>query len=42
VYSVGAVFGGGNVPRESMGKGRTTRADEAPDTVITGAVIIDY
>jgi urease subunit alpha len=30
------------VLRESMGQGRATRADGAPDTVITGAVIIDY
>jgi urease subunit alpha len=37
-----AVFGGGKVLRESMGQGRATRADGAPDTVITGAVIIDY
>ncbi|MDP7734873.1 urease subunit alpha [Mycobacterium paragordonae] len=37
-----AVFGGGKVLRESMGQGRTTRAQGAPDTVITGAVIIDY
>jgi len=37
-----AVFGGGKVLRESMGQARTTRADGAPDTVITGAVIIDY
>jgi urease subunit alpha len=37
-----AVFGGGKVLRESMGHGRATRADGAPDTVITGAVIIDY
>lgn len=37
-----AVFGGGKVLRESMGQGRTTRADGAPDTVITGAVIIDH
>ncbi len=37
-----AVFGGGKVLRESMGQGRVTRADGAPDTVITGAVIIDY
>lgn len=37
-----AVFGGGKVLRESMGMGRATRADGAPDTVITGAVIIDY
>ncbi len=37
-----AVFGGGKVLRESMGQGRATRADGAPDTVITGAVIIDH
>ncbi|MBP1822775.1 urease subunit alpha [Mycobacterium sp. OAE908] len=37
-----AVFGGGKVLRESMGQGRVTRADGAPDTVITGAVILDY
>jgi urease subunit alpha len=37
-----AVFGGGKVLRESMGQGRATRADGAPDTVITGVVVIDY
>ncbi|MFE9578017.1 urease subunit alpha [Nocardia sp. NPDC006044] len=37
-----AVFGGGKVLRESMGQARATRADGAPDTVITGAVIIDH
>ncbi|MFB7607689.1 urease subunit alpha [Streptomyces gardneri] len=37
-----AVFGGGKVVRESMGQARTTRAEGAPDTVITGAVIIDH
>ncbi|MET4429434.1 MULTISPECIES: urease subunit alpha [unclassified Mycolicibacterium] len=37
-----AVFGGGKVLRESMGQSRVTRAEGAPDTVITGAVIIDY
>ncbi|WP_019925760.1 urease subunit alpha [Nocardia sp. BMG111209] len=37
-----AVFGGGKVLRESMGQGRATRAEGAPDTVITGAVIVDY
>ncbi|MEW5809872.1 MAG: urease subunit alpha [Actinomycetota bacterium] len=37
-----AVFGGGKVLRESMGQSRATRADGAPDTVITGAVILDY
>lgn len=37
-----AVFGGGKVLRESMGQARATRADGAPDTVITGVVIIDH
>lgn len=37
-----AVFGGGKVLRESMGQSRVTRADGAPDTVITGAVILDH
>jgi urease subunit alpha len=37
-----AVFGGGKVIRESMGQSRTTRAEGAPDTVITGALIIDH
>ncbi|MZD05431.1 urease subunit alpha [Streptomyces sp. SID5785] len=37
-----AVFGGGKVIRESMGQARATRAEGAPDTVVTGAVIIDH
>ncbi|WAC94043.1 urease subunit alpha [Mycobacterium sp. Aquia_213] len=37
-----AVFGGGKVLRESMGQGRASRAEGAPDTVITGAVIVDH
>jgi urease subunit alpha len=37
-----AVFGGGKVIRESMGQSRLTRADGAPDLVITGAVILDH
>ncbi|MEW6153656.1 MAG: urease subunit alpha [Actinomycetota bacterium] len=37
-----AVFGGGKVIRESMGQGRATRAQGAPDTVITGAVVLDH
>jgi urease subunit alpha len=36
------VFGGGKVIRESMGQSRTTRADGAPDLVITGALILDH
>ncbi|GGS98049.1 urease subunit alpha [Streptomyces chromofuscus] len=37
-----AVFGGGKVIRESMGQARATRADGTPDTVVTGAVIVDH
>ncbi|MGP3982974.1 urease subunit alpha [Streptomyces sp. KR80] len=37
-----AVFGGGKVIRESMGQARATRADGTPDTVITGAVVLDH
>ena len=37
-----AVFGGGKVIRESMGQSAATRADGAPDTVITGAVVLDH
>jgi len=36
------VFGGGKVIRESMGQARTTRAEGAPDLVITGALVLDY
>lgn len=37
-----AVFGGGKVIRESMGQSLRTRAQGAPDLVITGAVIVDH
>jgi len=37
-----AVFGGGKVIRESMGQSMRTRAEGAPDLVITGVVIIDH
>jgi urease subunit alpha len=37
-----AVFGGGKVIRESMGQSTATRAEGAPDTVITGAVVLDH
>ncbi|MEV0405077.1 urease subunit alpha [Actinoallomurus sp. NPDC050550] len=37
-----AVFGGGKVIRESMGQGMATRADGAPDLVITGVVVLDH
>jgi urease subunit alpha len=36
------IFGGGKVIRESMGQGTATRADGAPDLVITGAVVLDH
>jgi urease subunit alpha len=36
------VFGGGKVIRESMGQARTTRAEGAPDLVITGALVLDH
>ncbi len=37
-----AVFGGGKSIRESMAQGVTTRADGAPDTVITNALVLDW
>ena len=36
------IFGGGKVIRESMGQGVATRAEGAPDLVITGAVVLDH
>ncbi|GAB3870192.1 urease subunit alpha [Kibdelosporangium lantanae] len=36
------IFGGGKVIRESMGQGLATRADGAPDLVITGVVVLDH
>jgi len=36
------VFGGGKVIRESMGQARASRAEGAPDLVITGALILDH
>ena len=36
------VFGGGKVIRESMGQATASRADGAPDLVITGAIILDH
>ena len=37
-----AIFGGGKVIRESMGQGMATRAEGAPDLIITGAVVLDH
>ena len=36
------VFGGGKSIRESMGQGTTTRAEGAPDTVITNVLVVDW
>ncbi|MEV4310890.1 urease subunit alpha [Actinocrispum sp. NPDC049592] len=36
------IFGGGKVIRESMGQGMATRAEGAPDLIITGVVILDH
>ena len=36
------VFGGGKVIRESMGQATVGRGTDVPDTVITGAVVIDH
>ncbi|MFI6762165.1 urease subunit alpha [Micromonospora sp. NPDC050417] len=41
-YGDEAVFGGGKVIRESMGQSTATRAEGSPDTVITGAVVLDH
>ena len=35
-------FGGRKVIRDGMGQSQVTRADGAPDTVITNALILDY
>ncbi len=37
-----AVFGGGKTIRESLLQGTTTRAEGAPDLVITNAVVLDH
>ncbi len=37
-----AVFGGGKSIRESMAQSTRTRAEGAPDTVITNAVVLDH
>ncbi|HWO64573.1 MAG TPA: urease subunit alpha [Umezawaea sp.] len=36
------IFGGGKVIRESMGQGMATRAEGAPDLIITGVVVLDH
>ena len=42
VYGEEVKFGGGKVIRDGMGQGQTTRAQGAPDTVITNATILDH
>lgn len=42
VYGEEMKFGGGKVIRDGMGQGQMTRAEGAPDTVITNAVILDH
>ena len=37
-----AVFGGGKTIRESMAQGSTTRAQGAPDLVITNVIVLDH
>ena len=37
-----SVFGGGKVIRESMGQSTRSRAEGAPDLVITGVVVLDH
>ncbi len=36
------MFGGGKSIRESMAQGTTTRAEGAPDTVITNVLVLDW
>jgi urease subunit alpha len=42
IYGEEVKFGGGKVIRDGMGQGQTTRAEGAPDTVITNALILDH
>ena len=41
-YGEEVKFGGGKVIRDGMGQSQTPRAQGAPDTVITNALILDY
>ena len=41
-YGDEVVFGGGKVIRDGQGQSQTTRAEGAPDLVITNAVIVDH
>ncbi|MDF0542971.1 urease subunit alpha [Sphingobium sp. H39-3-25] len=42
IYGEEVKFGGGKVIRDGMGQSQITRAQGAPDTVITNAVILDH
>ncbi|EGD59256.1 urease subunit alpha [Novosphingobium nitrogenifigens DSM 19370] len=42
IYGEEVKFGGGKVIRDGMGQGQMSRAEGAPDTVITNAVILDH
>ena len=42
IYGEEVKFGGGKVIRDGMGQSQVTRAEGAPDTVITNAVILDH
>ena len=41
-YGEEVVFGGGKVIRDGQGQSQTSRADGAPDLVITNAIVLDY
>ncbi|MFM2043468.1 MAG: urease, alpha subunit, partial [Pseudomonadota bacterium] len=42
IYGEEVKFGGGKVIRDGMGQSQLSRAEGAPDTVITNAVILDH
>jgi urease subunit alpha len=42
IYGEEVKFGGGKVIRDGMGQSQVSRADGAPDTVITNALILDH
>ena len=42
LYGEEVKFGGGKVIRDGMGQGQTTRAQGAPDTIITNVLILDH
>jgi urease subunit alpha len=41
-YGEEVVFGGGKVIRDGQGQSQVSRADGAPDLVITNAIVLDY